>query len=65
MYFWCFCFGDFDFYDIVNSSFEFFERMGKVDYFLKNKLRILDYVDLIITSFNKDKEKKNNGFCKN
>lgn len=54
------CFGDFDFYDKVNSSFEFFERMGKVDYFLKNKLRILDYVDLIITSFNKEKEKNIN-----
>lgn len=55
------CYGNFDFYDKVNSSFLFFESLGKVDYFLKNKLRILDYVDLIVNCFNKEKENNING----
>lgn len=53
------CYGSFDYFDKANSAFEFFQSLGKVDYFLKNKIRIIDYVDFVITSFNKEKEKKN------
>jgi len=51
-------YGNFDFYDKVNCSFEYFDKMGKIDYFLKNKLRILDFVDLVFNNFMKNKEIK-------
>lgn len=48
-------YGNFDFNDKMLSAFQYFESVGKVDYFLKNRLRILDYIEFIQRSFINDK----------
>ena len=40
--------GDFDFNNPDTSTLEWFEAKGKLDYFLKNRMRLKDFVNLII-----------------